>query len=53
MKVVEKNCADVQNANQDMKEQMIQYFDALTEVLKQQNNSFSTGHLEDDIGTAK
>lgn len=52
MKVVEKNCADVQNANQDMKEQMIQYFDALTEVLKQQNNSFSTG-LQQQIDTWK
>lgn len=52
MKVVEKNCADVQNANQDMKEQMIQYFDALTEVLKKQNNSFSTG-FQHQINTWK
>lgn len=52
MKVVEKNCADVQSANQDMKEQMIQYFDALTEVLKKQNNSFSTG-FQHQINTWK
>lgn len=52
IEIVEKNYAAVQDANQKMKDQMGQYFDALTEVLKKQNSAFSAG-LQGQIDTWK
>ena len=52
IEIVEKNYAAVQDANQKMKDQMGQYFDAVTEVLKKQNSAFSAG-LQGQIDTWK
>ncbi len=52
MSIVEKNAAAVQEANQKMKDQMAQYFDALTVVLKNQNSTFSE-NLQGQINTWK
>ena len=52
MEIVEKNTAAVQEANQKMKGQMVQYFDALTVVLKNQNTTFLE-NLQGQIDTWK
>lgn len=52
MNLVEKNAVAVQEANQKMKDQMAQYFDALTVVLKSQNSTFSE-NLQGQINTWK
>lgn len=52
MEIVQKNAAAVQEANQKMKGQMVQYFDALTVVLKNQNTTFSE-NLQGQIDTWK
>lgn len=52
MSIVEKNAAAVQESNQKMKDQMAQYFDALTEVLKNQSSTFSE-NLQGQINTWK
>lgn len=52
MEIVQKNAAAVQEANQKVKDQMAQYFDALTIVLKNQNTTFSE-NLQGQIDTWK
>lgn len=52
MEIVQKNAAAVQEANQKVKDQMAQYFDALTVVLKNQNTTFSE-NLQGQINTWK